>query len=144
MEAGERVVGVFTDMRRKGRHRTGIAGFQLGVGLDITSGRGSLIFLNAQRLECAQRLSLAPENEITHRPAAELSRLGRERSADAYAGAELLVGSFQTRRDIDGIAISRIVEEAATAEITDDSRPGVNADAGYSQRNSLAAPTLAK
>jgi hypothetical protein len=52
MEAGERVVGVFTDMGRKGSHRTGIAGFQLGVRLDITSGRGSLVLLDAQRFEC--------------------------------------------------------------------------------------------
>ena len=86
--------------------------------------------LNAQRFECVQRLTLAPENEITNRPAAELSRLRRESSAYAYAGAELLVGCFQTRRDVDGIAISRVVEEAATAEITDDRRPGVSADAG--------------
>src|SRR4029077_275460 len=135
MEAGERVVGVFTDMRRKCRHRTGIARFQLGVPLDVTSGRGSLILLDAQRFECAQRLTLAPENEITHRPAVELSRLRRERSAYAYAGAELLVGCFQTRRNVDGIAISRVVEKAATAEIADDRRPSVRADAGYSQRN---------
>src|ERR1700730_2869725 len=111
MEAVERVVGVFTDMGREGRHRTGIAGFQLGVRLDITSGRGSLVLLNAQRFECVQRLTLAPENEITNRPAADLSRLRRESSAYAYAGAELLVGCFQTRRDVDGIAISRVVEE---------------------------------
>ena len=60
MEAGERVVGVFTDMRRKGRHGTGIAGFQLGVRLDITSGRGSLVLLDAQRFECVQRASPLP------------------------------------------------------------------------------------
>ena len=93
MEASERVVSVFADMRRKGRYRTGIAGFQLGVRLDITPGRGRLVLLNAQRFDCVQRLTLAPENEITHRPAAELSRLRRESSADAFAGAELLVGS---------------------------------------------------
>ena len=61
MEAAERVIGVFTDMRRKGRHRTGIAGFQFGVRLDITSGRVSLVLLNAQRFERVQRLTLAPD-----------------------------------------------------------------------------------
>ena len=57
--------------------------------------------------------------------------------AGAYAGTKLLVGDFETCCDIDGVAISRVVEEASPAEITDYRRPGVNADTGYSKGDVL-------
>src|SRR5580692_6314227 len=131
MKSGERIVGMLANMRCKSRHCTGIAGFKLRVCIDITFGPGRLVLLDAQRFECVERGTLAPENEITHRPAAKFRGFGRERSADAYAGAELLVCSFQTRRDIDRIAIGGVVEEATASEITDDRWAGVNPDAGY-------------
>ena len=51
-----------------------------------------------------------------------------ERRADADAGAKLLVGAFEPRRDIDGVAIGGVVEKMAAAEGADDRRPGMRAD----------------
>ena len=57
MEAGELIVGVFTNMRCKGRDRAGIARFQLGKRLQITLCRGILVLLDA---EAARRRAAPP------------------------------------------------------------------------------------
>ena len=70
--------------------------------------------------------------------------LRREDCADTYARAELLVGIFQSRRNVYGIAIGRVVEEATATEIADDRRACMNTDPCNSQRDVFFAPTLAK
>jgi hypothetical protein len=50
----------------------------------------------------------------------------------------LLVGSFQPRRNVDGVAIGRVVEEAPATKIADDRRSGMNANARNTQRNALS------
>ena len=144
MEARQLIAGVFAHMRRKGRDRTGVARFQLGKGLQITLGRGVLILLDPQRLEGAQGFRPAPQQQVAYRPAVEVLHFCREDRADANAGAELLVGGFQSRGDVDGVAIGRVVEEAAAAEIADDRRSGMNADACGAQRDSFLVPALAE
>jgi hypothetical protein len=62
---------------------------------------------------------------------------GLERCAGAYARAELLVGSFQSRRNVDGVAIGCVVEEAPTTKIADDRRSGMDANARDTQRDAL-------
>ena len=57
--------------------------------------------------------------------------------AHADAGAELLVGGFEPRRNIDGIAIGGVVEEAAAAEISDNRRAGMHPDPGGAERDAF-------
>ncbi len=45
VEAGEVIGGIFADMGGEGRHGAGIAGFQLGKGLEIALGRRVVILL---------------------------------------------------------------------------------------------------
>ena len=122
-------------MGGKGGDRAGIVGFEFGEGIQVALVAGSVVLLGPQRLESAQRLGLAAQHQIADRPAAESLDLAGERRADADAGAELLVGGFQPRRDIDGVAIGGVIEEAAAAEIADDRRPGMDADPGDAERD---------
>ena len=55
-----------------------------------------------------------------------------------------LFAELETSSDVDGVAISRVLEEAAAAEIADDRRPGVNADPRRSQGNSALVPEPAE
>ena len=112
MKAREMVIGARANMRRKGSHCAGIAGFQPRKRIKIALCRGIFVLLGLERLERAQCLRPAPQNKIADRPASKFLRSRSERCTDAYAGAELLVGSLKTRRDVDGIAISRVVEKS--------------------------------
>jgi hypothetical protein len=49
----------------------------------------------------------------------------------------LLVGSFKSRRNVDGVAIGCVVEETAATKIADNRWPGMDADARNTQRNAL-------
>src|SRR5207237_8827545 len=60
------------------------------------------------------------------RPATEILHGICETRACTNAGAKLLVGRFEPRRDVDGIAVSSVVEEPAAAEIPDDCRSGMH------------------
>jgi hypothetical protein len=144
VKAGELIISAFANMRCKGRHRTGIAGFQLGKRLEITLCRWIFVLRASKGLNCTQSLRPTPQNKVAHRSAPELFHLRRQCCTDTYAGAELLVGSFQPRRNVYGIAVGRVVEEAAAAEIADDRRPCMNTDTCDSQRNSFLVPTLAE
>ena len=95
VKAGELVLSVLADMRRKGRHRTGIARFEFGKCLQIGCRIGILILLKPERLEGAQSFSPAPQDKVPDRPPAELRHSRREGCANANAGAELLIDGFQ-------------------------------------------------
>ena len=56
----------------------------------------------------------------------------------------MLVGSFQSRRNVDGVAIGCVVEEAPATEIADDRRSGMNANARDTQRNALFVTAFAE
>ena len=144
VKAGELIIGVFPNMRCKTRHRTGIAGFQFGKRLKITLCRGVFVLLASEGLKSAQSLCPTPQNKVTSRSALEIFHPRRERRTDTYTGAELLVSSFQSRSNVYGVAIGRVVKEAAATEITDDRRPCMNADTRNSQCDALFAPALAK
>ena len=122
VEARELIVRLLADMRCECGDCAGIAGLQLGKGLQIALCRWVFVLFDPKRLEGTQRLGPAPQHQIADRSAAEVLDLRREGCADANAGAELLVGGFQPRRDVDGVAIGGVVEEAAAAEIADNGR----------------------
>ena len=144
VKAGELIICVFPNMGCKSRHGTGIAGFQFGKRLEITLGRGIFVLLASKGLKSAQSFRPTPQNKVADRSAPELFHLRRERGTDTYAGAELLVGSFQSRRNVYGVAIGCIVEEATATEIADDRWPCMNTDPCDSQRDALFVPVLAK
>ncbi len=135
VEARQLVLRLLADIGGEGRNRAGIVGFELGEGIQVSLGGGVVILLGAQRLESAQRFGLAAQHQIADRPAAEAIDLAGQRRADANTGAELLIGGFQPRRDIDGVAIGGVIEETIAAEIADDRRSGMDADPGDAERN---------
>ena len=60
VKAGELIVSMFPDMGRKSRHRTRIAGFQLGKRLKITLCRGIFVLLASEGLKSAQSFRPTP------------------------------------------------------------------------------------
>jgi hypothetical protein len=144
VKAGELIIGVFPNVRCKGGHRAGIASFQLGKRLEITLRREIFVLLGSKGLTSAQSFRPTPQNKVPDRSAPELFYPRRQRCTDTYAGAELLVGSFEPRRNVYSVAIGCVVEEATAAEITDERQPGMNTDPCDSQRDGLFAPALAK
>jgi len=100
--------------------------------------------LASKGLKSAQGFRPTPQNKVADLSALELFHPRRERRTDTYAGAELLVGSLQSRRYVYGVAIGCVVEEATATEIADDRRPCMNTDPCDSQGNSFLVPTLAK
>ncbi len=75
-----------------------------------------------ERLIGPQRLAPSAQDDVADRPALEIHRGLRDRLADADTRAEMLVGGFQPRRGVDGVAVGGVVEEVATAEIADQRR----------------------
>ena len=137
MESGKLIVWLLANMRRKGRHRARIACFQFGKRLKITLRRGVFVLCIPKGFESTQSLHPTPQNKVPDRSASELFHPRGERCAGAYARAELLVGSFQSRRNVDGVAIGCVVEEAPATKIADERRSGMNAYARDTQRNAL-------
>ena len=117
VKAGELIISVSPNMRCKGSHRAGIACFQFGKRLEITLRRGVFVLCIPKGFESAQSRHPTPQNKVPDRSASELFHPRRERCAGAYARAELLVGSFQPHRNVDGVAIGRVVEEAPATKI---------------------------
>ena len=142
MKTGKLIIGVLADMRCERRHCAGVGDLQLGEGFEIALCRGVFVLLDTERLEGRQSLGPAPQHQIAHRSAPELLYLCREDCADTNAGAELLVGGFQSCCDVDGVAIGCVVEEAITTEIADDRRACMNTNTCNSQHDALVTPAL--
>src|SRR5450830_1883122 len=140
VKAGKLIISALTNMRCECRDCAGVARFQFGKCLQKTLCRGIFVLFRPQRLEGAEGLRPAPQQKVPHRTTPEVLYLCREDCADANAGAELLVGGFQPRRDVDGIAIGCVVEETAATEIADDRRSCMNTDPCDSQHDSLFVP----
>ena len=54
VKASELVISVLPNMRGKGSHRSGIAGFQLGKRFEITPCRGTFVLLPSEGFESTQ------------------------------------------------------------------------------------------
>jgi len=137
VKARELIISVPPNMRRKGSHRAGIACFQFGKRLKITLRRGVFVLCIPKGFESTQSLHPTPQNKVPDRSASELFYPRRERCTGAYARAELLVGGFQSRRNVDGVAMGCVVEEAPATKIADDRRSGMDANARDAQRDAL-------
>ena len=117
MKACQRVVGMRPDQGRKRRHRRRVPRLELGKSLGILRSRRALKTLRRQRLESAQRPAASAQYEITDRTAPKIRDTAGDRGADADAGAQMLVGGLEPCRGVDGVAVSRVVEETVAAEI---------------------------
>ena len=80
--------------------------------------------------EGTQGLRSTSEQQVTNRPPMEILHGLCQRCTDTDASTELFVGSFEPCSNIDCVAIGGVIEEAATAEIPDDRRSGMDANPG--------------
>src|SRR6516165_8878629 len=131
-------------MRRKGRHRAWVSGLQEGKCLLIAFRYGLVASPDLKWLESPDRLGSAAQDQVTDRSAAKVLHPIGESCTDQNAGAKLLIGDLQPRRHVNGVAISRIVEETASAEIADDCGPGMSSDACNPHSNTLLLPAFAE
>ena len=131
-EAGER------------RDRARVSGFHHGERLEVNTRSAARIFGGRQRLQGTDRFRSTLQQEISDGAADEALGSCGNIAADTDGRAELLVRRLQTSSDVDGVAISRVLEEAAAAEIADDRRSGVNTDPRRSQGNPALVPEPAE
>src|ERR1700722_2998886 len=144
VKPGKCVAGMQAYQRRKGWHRCGVTGFELGEGLGILRRHRPPECRLRQRLVSPQRLAAPSQQEVADRPAVKLRCAVSDRGTDANACAKKLVGGLKSCRSIDGVAISGVVEETAAAEVTDQRRASVNANAGGTEIHPLGLPPFAK
>ena len=125
MEASELIASVLPNMRCKGRNCTGVSvsGFEFGKGHQITACRGIFELFYPKRLEGTQSLRPAPQHQVTYRSTPEFLHFRRDYCANANAGAQLLIGGFQSCCNVDGVALGCVVEKATATEIPHDRRP---------------------
>ena len=93
----------------------------------------------ARKRECFRPAS---QHKVADRSAAK--HPGRELRADTNTGAELFVSRFQPRGDVNRVAIGRVIEEPASAEIADNCWPGVGSNPRSSTRYAFFPPPVAK
>src|SRR4051812_34593055 len=144
VKARKLVGAAAADQTGEGRDRAGVSGFHHGERLEVSACPGLGVFDGRQRLQGTDRLRSALQHEIADRAADEALSPCRNVAADADRRAELLVHRFETSSDVDGVAVSRVLEEAAAAEIAHDRRSGMNADPRRPQGNPAVIPGLAK
>src|SRR5262245_47010271 len=97
MEAGELVLRLLSEMRRKGGDGTRIACFQFGKGLQITLRGGIIKLFGWKGFEGTQGLRSTSEQQITNRPPMEILHRPCERGTDTDTNSELFVGRFESR-----------------------------------------------
>ena len=64
----------------------------------------------------------------------------RNISAHADTRAEITVGAFESRRSVDAIAVRRVMQPLRRADVADDGRAGVDADARDAERDAVLRP----
>src|SRR5262249_15454472 len=114
----------------KGGNSARIACFQLGKRLQITLRGGIIKLFGCKGVEGTQGLPSTSEQQITKRPPLEIVHGPCERCTYTKTSTKLFVGRFETRSNINCIAIGGVIEEAGTAEIPDDRRSGMGANSG--------------
>src|SRR5262245_49917582 len=144
VEGGQAILRLLANVRGEGGNRPRVPRLQEGKGVEVTFGSGTLKLFLLKRLKGADHLASSPQFKIADRPTAEILDPFGKRRADTNAGAELFVDRLKPRCDVDGIAISGVIEKPAAPEIADDGRPGMNTDAGYPESDALFVPALGK
>src|SRR4051812_38774268 len=102
------------------------------------------VLIRAERLECAQAFGFASQHEVAYGSAAETLCPRGDHRAGTDTGAQFFVGSLQPCRHVDRIAIGRVGEEAAPAEIADNSRSRMHTNSGDAERDALFVPAIAR
>lgn len=120
MEARELILGMLADVRCESGSYTRSAQFQPAKGIQITLGCRILKLFSPHWLERTQRFGFTTQNKVADRPAVKSIDLARKRRANTNPGPEVFVGSLEPRRNIDGVAVCGVVEEALSAEVADD------------------------
>jgi hypothetical protein len=137
VEACELILRQFSEVGCEGGNGVRIASFEFGKSILVALVSGITMLLGAKGLEYTERLGLAPQDQVADRPSAEPFHLVCESCAGTDASAELFVGRLESRGHIDGVAISSVVEETATAKISYNRWPSMDPDAGDAQRNAF-------
>ena len=125
-------------------NRTRIARFQLGERVHITFCGGAIVLIFAKRLESTHCLYPASQHKVTDRPTTEILHRFCESRAYTNAGAESLVGGFEPRRNVDGIAVGSVVKESTSPEIADYCRSRMDPKTRYAQCDALFLAAFAK
>src|SRR5437763_5756238 len=112
--------------------------------LEIGRGGRIVVLRRWQRFKCAQRRASAAQDEIADRPSLDLGNFRHDRLTGADTRSELFVRRLEPRRDIDGVAIGGVIEEAAAAEIPDNRRAGMNSDPRHTDADPIALPRLSE
>ena len=73
--------------------------------------------LYPERFERAQGLGPAFEHKVPNQPPSKVWHPCRERSTNANASSEVLIGSFQPRRGVDGVDDARKVDHTTLEEM---------------------------
>jgi hypothetical protein len=105
METCETIVWPRSDVRRESSDRSFIVSFQQLYRFKIAAGCGAVVLFYPQRLERADGLGPTFQHKVTDQPPPKVRHSCRERATNANARSEVLVGSFQPRRSVDGVAI---------------------------------------
>ena len=83
-------------------------------------------------------------SRVANWPTAEILRFRGEGRTDTNAGPELLVCALESRCHVDGVTISRVIEESATTKIADDRWSSMYTDPCQPQRDVFLVPALAR
>ena len=132
------------DMLGKRRYGARVASFELGERLQIAFRRRGFVLFAPEGLEGTQRLRPSAQHKVAYRPALEIHHPRGKGCANANTGPKLFVGGFQPRRNIDGITVGGVVEEAATTEIADNCGPGMSTNTRNPQGDPFFIPAPAK
>ncbi len=143
VEARETIVWPHTDMCRESSDRSFIISLHQLYRFQIAGGYRTVVELYPQRLERADGLGPAFQHKVPDQPPAKVWHSCRERSTHAKAGSELLVGSFQPRRSVDGVAISRVFKEPPTPEVADNRRSRMHTNPCDPHCNAFLTPVVA-
>ena len=144
MEGRKLVLRVLAHVSCEGGNCARVGGFQLGKRVEITFCGGIIKFFWGEWFEGTHCLNPTSEQKVTDRPPPKILHRFCKGRAYTNAGAELLVGGFEPRRNVDGVAVSGIVEEPATAEISDDRWSRMDSDTRYPQRDTLFLAAFAE
>lgn len=104
VKASERVLRIATDQRSESSYGTRIAGLQLFEGSHVRLRCAAGIDFGLKRLESADRLHPASEQEVANRATAEPLNVRCEAATHAITCAKRLVGRFQARGNVDGVS----------------------------------------
>ena len=144
MEACELILRQFSEMGCEGGSGVRIASFEFGKSIQVALGGG--VFICSVRRGSKRRSgSVLPRR--TRSPIGRPRKLFTLSASVALTQTRVpscLFGRLESRGHIDGVAISSVIEETTAAEISDNRRPGMDANARDSQWDALLMAAMAE